>query len=166
MVDGKFIGTDETAPAGQDIVAGLLDRCFLWSEIVLERYSSFTSLYGRREVKHDHRQGQIDQRFKSTYDGLLEIRNSLERLSLTQAWSLRETDLYTYQRRLDRIDEGRIDGNFEDAFGKPADLHAQRVSVPYSQATASSNKLGDSIISSSAQLRIYLQLDHFVRACI
>ncbi|CAF9931876.1 MAG: hypothetical protein HETSPECPRED_008206 [Heterodermia speciosa] len=108
MVDGKFIGADGTVPTGQEIVDTLLDRCFLWSEIVLER------------------QGQIDERFKSTYDKLLEIRNCLERLSLTQAWSLRETDLYNYQRQLDRIDEGRINGNFEDAFGKPADLHAQR----------------------------------------
>lgn len=37
MIDGKFIGTDGTAPAGQEIVAFLLDRCFLWSEIVLDR---------------------------------------------------------------------------------------------------------------------------------
>ena len=54
------------------------------------------------------RQGQIDERFKSVYDKLLEVRNALERLSLTQAWSLRETDLYNYQRQLDRIDEGRV----------------------------------------------------------
>ena len=47
-------------------------------------------------------------------------------MSLTQAWSLRETDLYAYQRQLDRIDESRINGNFLDAEGRPADLHAQR----------------------------------------
>ena len=38
MVDGKFLAEDSTAPAGQDIVIGLLERCFLWSEIVLKRY--------------------------------------------------------------------------------------------------------------------------------
>lgn len=37
MIEGKFIGADGTAPAGQDIVAGLLDKCLLWSEIVLDR---------------------------------------------------------------------------------------------------------------------------------
>jgi len=47
-------------------------------------------------------------------------------MTLTQAWSLRETDLYAYQRQLDRVDESRKDGNFLDADGKPADLHAQR----------------------------------------
>ena len=37
MVHGKFIGADGTVPAGQEIIDLLLDRCFLWSEIVLER---------------------------------------------------------------------------------------------------------------------------------
>ena len=61
------------------------------------------------------------------YNKLRCIRNNLEKLTLTQAWSLRETDLYSYQRDLDRIDESRVNGNFLDAEGNPADLHAQRV---------------------------------------
>lgn len=73
------------------------------------------------------RRGKIDERFNVTYEKLHEIRNALERLTLTQAWSLRETDLYSYQRQLDRIDESRINGNFEDNEGRPADLHAKRV---------------------------------------
>ena len=73
------------------------------------------------------RKGKIDERFKTTFDELAEIRNQLERLSLTQAWSLRETDLYNYQRQLDRVDESRVNGNFEDPTGYKADLHAQRV---------------------------------------
>lgn len=73
------------------------------------------------------RQGKIDERFKVTYEKLIEIRNALEKLSLTQAWSLRETDLYNFQRKLDRIDEARIDGNFEDETGFKAELHTQRV---------------------------------------
>ena len=40
MVDGKFLAEDGTAPAGQAIVVGLLDRCLLWSDIVLTRYVS------------------------------------------------------------------------------------------------------------------------------
>lgn len=38
MVNGKFLAEDSTAPAGQDIVIGLLERCLMWSEIVLRRY--------------------------------------------------------------------------------------------------------------------------------
>ena len=40
MVNGKFLAEDSTAPAGQAIVAELLDRCFLWSGIVLTRCAS------------------------------------------------------------------------------------------------------------------------------
>ena len=55
------------------------------------------------------------------------MRNSLEKLTITQAWSLRETDLYDYQRHLDKIDESRVNGNFLDDQGKPAELYVQRV---------------------------------------
>jgi len=133
MVDGKFIATDSTAPAGQDIVIGLLERCFLWSEIVLSRYEQTD--HGRyfrivRLADLAPRQGRIDERFNPTYDKLCEIKHQLEKLSLTQAWSLRETDLYDYQRQLDRFDESRVNGNFEVAVGHKADLHAQRVYLP------------------------------------
>ena len=87
------------------------------------RGSRYPDLMGRFS-----RQGRIDARFKMKYEELSEIRNQLERLSLTQAWSLRETDLYDFQRQLDRFDESRINGNFEDSEGRAADLHAQRVS--------------------------------------
>lgn len=40
MVDGRLLGTDSSTSGGQDIVAGLLDRCLLWSEIVLDRYGN------------------------------------------------------------------------------------------------------------------------------
>ncbi|KAI4113900.1 MAG: hypothetical protein LQ345_005215 [Seirophora villosa] len=108
MVDGNFVAEDSTTPAGQHVATDLLNRCLNWSEIVLTR------------------QGKIDERFKQTYDRLCEVRNQLEKLSITQAWSLRETDLYDYQRRLDRIDESRVNGNFEDRSGVKADLHTQR----------------------------------------
>jgi len=98
----------EPAPEAKNLIETLLQRCFLWTELIKQK------------------QGKIDERFQGTYDKLLEIRNKLEKLSLTQAWSLRETDLYSYQRQLDRIDEARVNGNFLDALGRPADLHAQR----------------------------------------
>ena len=87
------------------------------------------------------RDGKIDERFKTIYDKLIGIRNQLEKLSLTQAWSLRETDLYSYQRQLDRIDESRVDGNFHDAQGRPADLHAQRVSLCETESALYSNTI-------------------------
>ena len=131
MVDGKFLAEDSTAPAGQAIVAELLDRCFLWSGIVLTRCASSDLANASFIADLYIRKGKIEERFKTTYDKLYEIRNQLERLSLTQAWSLRETDLYNYQRQLDRVDESRINGNFEDSSGYKADLHAQRVRLRF-----------------------------------
>ncbi|THV92084.1 hypothetical protein D6D23_00378 [Aureobasidium pullulans] len=93
---------------GTKVVSFLLGRCLLWVEIIQEK------------------NGKIDERFRDTYDKLVKLRNTLDNMNLTQAWSLRETDLYSYQRQLDRIDESRVDGNFLDAEGKPADLHSQR----------------------------------------
>ncbi|KAJ5818402.1 hypothetical protein N7474_003993 [Penicillium riverlandense] len=108
MKDGNFVDAQGNILAGQDDLKSLIHRCYRWTEIVLER------------------EGKIDERFRDQYDRLLEIRNQLDRLSVTQAWSLRETDLFGYQRKLDRIDEARVNGNFVDAEGQPADLHAQR----------------------------------------
>ncbi|KAL3445742.1 hypothetical protein BJX65DRAFT_280768 [Aspergillus insuetus] len=106
--DGRFVDASGNPLPNQEDVKLLLHRCWRWSDIVLER------------------EGKIDERFQEQYEQLLDIRNQLDRLSVTQAWSLRETDLFVYQRKLDRIDESRVNGNFVDFEGKPADLHAQR----------------------------------------
>jgi len=69
------------------------------------------------------------------YQILVSIRNELDKLSITPAWSLREADLYDFQRQLDRIDESRVDGNFLDDEGKPAELYVQRVCHRKGRAT-------------------------------
>ncbi|KAG9239597.1 hypothetical protein BJ875DRAFT_365306 [Amylocarpus encephaloides] len=107
-VDGKFVSTNGDIPAGNDDVCALLNKGLRWSEMVLER------------------KGVFPEPFNSKYQTLVDIRNKLEKLSLTQAWSLRETDLYDVQRQLDRIDESRTDGNFVDADGNFAELYVQR----------------------------------------
>lgn len=112
---------------GSHVVSILLARCMLWAEIVLEKYADSGTHIGAKLTPS--RNGKIDERFQDTYDKLVKIRNQLDQMNLTQAWSLRETDLYSFQRQLDRVDEARVDGNFLDAEGKPADIHAQRVSI-------------------------------------
>lgn len=109
---------------GKTVVKALLMRCLLWIEVIREKYDSLSS--PSNFANRLSRQGTIDERFQDTYDKLLKLRKELEQMNLTQAWSLRETDLYSYQRQLDRIDEARVKGNFIDAEGRPADLHAQR----------------------------------------
>ncbi|KAB5554412.1 hypothetical protein GE09DRAFT_964565 [Coniochaeta sp. 2T2.1] len=107
-VDGKFVSADGSVISGSDEVSELVERCLLWSQIVLDR------------------KGEIPEPFLPTYKVLVSIRNELDKLSITPAWSLREADLYDFQRQLDRIDESRIDGNFLDDEGKPAELYVQR----------------------------------------
>jgi hypothetical protein len=126
LQDGHFKSVSGDILGGEEVVLALLRRCLLWADLVLERSVARWFL----DLADCNRRGTIDPRFSVTYERLREIRNQLEKLSLTQAWSMRETDLYSYQRQLDRVDESRVDGNFMDDNGKPADLHAQRVSVP------------------------------------
>jgi len=105
---GKFCSADGSNPPGAEEVLDLYERCVKWSDMVLER------------------KGQVADQWRPIYDQLISIRNELEKLSLTQAWSLRETDLYDYQRQLDKIDESRQGGNFQDEKGRGADLWTQR----------------------------------------
>ncbi|KAI2625857.1 hypothetical protein GGR54DRAFT_593260 [Hypoxylon sp. NC1633] len=106
--DGQFVDADGNVLKGSQDISRLLDRCLEYTKIVLER------------------NGQFPDKWKPIYNVLVGIRNELDKLSLTQAWSLRETDLYDYQRQLDRIDESRVDGNWLDDQGRPAELYVQR----------------------------------------
>ena len=67
------------------------------------------------------RQMLISPTFEATATELADVKGHLEKLSLTQAWSLRETDLFDYLQRLRAVDEKRIDGKFIDAQGKPTE---------------------------------------------
>lgn len=114
------------------------------------------------------RKGNVLDQWRPTYDALVGIRNDLEKLSLTQAWSLRETDLYDFQRQLDRIDESRQNGNFYDDRGRPADLWSQRTMlylIRRSYAYIYSFMLASEPVS-EALLPIYNQLQTLKRCLI
>ncbi|OTB09099.1 hypothetical protein M426DRAFT_132354 [Hypoxylon sp. CI-4A] len=106
--DGQFVDADGNILNGSEKISELLDRCLAYTQILLER------------------NGEFPEKWKPVYNVLVGIRNELDKLSLTQAWSLRETDLFDYQRQLDRIDESRVDGNWLDEQGQPAELYVQR----------------------------------------
>jgi hypothetical protein len=117
---------------------------------------------------HFRRKGEIPEAFAAKYQVLKEIRDKLEKLSLTQAWSLRETDLYDYQRQLEKIDQARVDGNFVDSEGKFAELYVQRVgsSFPSRIQIIAYLTVLDTTLSHPTKLRIHLLLDGFFRAGI
>ncbi|KAJ6437196.1 integral membrane protein [Purpureocillium lavendulum] len=148
--DGKFTDADGKEPKGGPEICDLYNRCLKWSDLVLER------------------KGQVAEQWRPTYDALVGIRNDLEKLSLTQAWSLRETDLYDFQRQLDKIDENREAGNFYDERGRPADLWTQRTMlylIRRSYAYIYSFMLASEPVS-EALLPIYNQLQTLKRCLI
>ncbi|KAG6003003.1 hypothetical protein E4U43_000984 [Claviceps pusilla] len=148
--DGKFVSADGTISPGEADISKLYERCVQWSDMVLER------------------KGNVHDQWRPTYDTLVSIRNDLEKLSLTQAWSLRETDLYDFQRQLDKIDESRENGNFLDDKGRPADLWTQRTMlylIRRSYAYIYSFMLSSEPVS-EALLPIYNQLQTLKRCLV
>lgn len=151
MKDGKLPDKNGEASSGQDLVVPFLERCLKFTEIVEKKYAPFSWSCPSNLADPFPRRGKIDERFQETYDKLIEIRNQLDRLTMTQAWSLRETDLFMWQRKLDRIDDSRRDGNFFDAEGHPADLHAQRVRFAASPFKARFLTVGPRLCSTSSE---------------
>ncbi|CAG8559406.1 17518_t:CDS:2, partial [Gigaspora rosea] len=106
-VDGKFLSSDGSIPSGQAHVIGLLEECY--------------------EDAHEliACQNNVAEFLKPLYDRLIDLKSQLERLVLTHRWSLRETDLWSYQLQLTKIDNMRKDGKFYDDEGN----------IPEGQAT-------------------------------
>lgn len=85
-----------SVPKGQALIVGLLEQLY--------------------EETHDliASTDNISDSLKPIADRLKEIKNQLGRLALTHRWTLRETDLYTYQLQLQEIEKLRHNGKFRD----------------------------------------------------
>jgi hypothetical protein len=75
------------------------------------------------------RRGAIAPGLSHYAEQLSKIKGKLEKLELTQAWSLRETDLYDYMKALMKIDDERVNGKFVAQDGT-APEEGQSVSTP------------------------------------
>ncbi|KAM0432281.1 hypothetical protein ACHAPT_004821 [Fusarium lateritium] len=147
---GKFTNEDGSPLEGGEEVRELYNRCLRWADLVLER------------------KGEVADQWRPIYNELIQIRNNLEKLSLTQAWSLRETDLYDFQRQLDKIDESRDAGNWLDDRARTADLWTQRTLlylIRRSYAYIYSFMLASEPVS-EALLPVYNQLQTLKRCLI
>ncbi len=80
---------------GRTVLKALIYRCTLWLEIMRQKYDIapvwYLKIYPLTLTQN--RQGKISEPFQELYEKLIKIRNQLEQMNLTQAWSLRETDL-------------------------------------------------------------------------
>lgn len=97
--DGNFVSGDGRVVAeAQGVLNGLLDEC----HNLVKDFSASSKT-------------SIPPTLVPLYDQLVELKSRLENLLVTHRWTMRETDLYTYQKKLDEIDAQRSDGG---ALGK------------------------------------------------
>ncbi|KAJ2454854.1 hypothetical protein EV183_001274 [Coemansia sp. RSA 2336] len=107
-VDDRFVDAESGAvAAGQTQVVGLLEECFDRLHDVMAEGST------------------VPKDMAPLYERLMEIRVQLDKLLLTRRWTLRETDLWSYQVQLQEIDSMRRNGQFKDSTGEPAPQQAQ-----------------------------------------
>ncbi|KAF9437929.1 hypothetical protein BGZ76_010472 [Entomortierella beljakovae] len=98
-IDGKFMDDKGVVVSGQAAVIGLLEDC----------YDDCHNLLATKEP--------IPQALQDVYKRLQTIKTELERLVLTQRWTLRETDLWQYEIQLHEISSLRTNGKFVDKDG-------------------------------------------------
>ncbi|KAJ1942522.1 hypothetical protein EC988_006464, partial [Linderina pennispora] len=91
-VNDRFVLQDGSVADGQTQVVGLLEECFDSLHEVLVEGSC------------------VPPDLAPVYTRLLEIRAQLDKLLLTSRWTLRETDLWSYQVQLQDIDAMRRNG--------------------------------------------------------
>ncbi|KAI9488015.1 hypothetical protein BDB00DRAFT_792186 [Zychaea mexicana] len=104
-VDGKFMGKDGVSiPPGQAVVVGLLEQIYAYAhDLVLVASSDFSPA------------------LQTIRERLVEIKTQLERLELTHKWTLRQTDLFTYQHQLHDIVSMRCSDEESPNYGKFVD---------------------------------------------
>ncbi|ORX46307.1 hypothetical protein DM01DRAFT_1339626 [Hesseltinella vesiculosa] len=141
---------DGTVPKGQALIVGLLEQL----------YEETHDLIASTDC--------ISDSLKPIADRLKEIKNQLERLALTHRWTLRETDLYTFQLQLQEIEKLRQNGKFRDP-------KSEKNAVPDGQALINfllrgcyrliTKMLSENVPVSEAIMPIYNQLST-VRRCL
>ncbi|KAG0166023.1 hypothetical protein DFQ30_007678 [Apophysomyces sp. BC1015] len=95
-VDGKFMAEDGSIPPGQAVLVGLLDQNYAFAhDLVIATQPDFSPA------------------LQTLRERLVEIKQQLERLELTHKWTLRQTDLFSYQHQLHDIVKMRHDDDID-----------------------------------------------------
>ncbi|KAH8550871.1 hypothetical protein BGW37DRAFT_496268 [Umbelopsis sp. PMI_123] len=146
-IDGKFLAPDGSIPAGQALVVGLLEQLFEEAHDLMASTDS------------------VSESLVPIADRLKEIKSQLERLSLTHQWTLRETDLYTFQQQLQEIEKLRVGGKFLDAEGNVPEGQTLLNFLLRACYRLMSKMLSESVPVAEALMPIYNQLST-VRRCL
>lgn len=109
---GKFQSAEATeAQLGttQMVLNGLLDDCNnLINDLTLQLDAGISGMFEGLSVEEE---SSAFSGLKGLYDELLTLKQTLENLLVTRRWTMRETDLYNYQKLLKRIDDQRLEYN-------------------------------------------------------
>lgn len=97
----------------QTVLNGLLDDCNnLLHDLSIQSELSLESLFGTLTLDDKEPFNQelktIHKNFESIYYKLIELKTKLENLLVTRRWTMRETDLYSFQKSLKDLDDERI----------------------------------------------------------
>lgn len=107
--DGKFrslVATPEQLHATQMVLNGLLDDCnnFINDVSIQQDTLDISSLFKLLELDDDDNVLHL----RLLYSKLIDLKLTLDNLLVTRRWTMRETDLYNYQKSLKSIDDDRI----------------------------------------------------------
>lgn len=114
--DGKFqskVATPQQLHSTQMVLNGLLDDCnnFFNDVVIQSENSDISSIFESLSIKDDKDNDAVLKTFHDLYNKLISLKLTLENLLITRRWTMRETDLYNYQKMLKTIDEDRINLN-------------------------------------------------------
>ena len=113
--DGKFIstlGTEEQINQSQMVLKGLLDDChnFLSDLSIQRNTNNISAIF--ENLSLDEIDSEISasalRELQHVYGDLIAMKMKLENLLITRRWTMRETDLYIYQKQLREIDVRRL----------------------------------------------------------
>lgn len=112
--NGRFhsaSASDTQLVAAQMVLNGLLDDCnnLVHDASMQHGAGGLTTTFELLLLDDDDAKTLAG--FKALYDELLALKRTLGNLLLTRRWTMRETDLYNYQKLLKRAEERRVELN-------------------------------------------------------
>lgn len=113
--NGKFSSSAPEAEVkvAQNVLDNLLDDCNnLLQDLDIQNDNDISIKFELLSIG-DELSSDVFKGFKKLYEELFSLKQTLDNLLVTRRWTMRETDLYNYQKSLKRIDETRIQLNQE-----------------------------------------------------
>lgn len=113
--EGKFVSSDCTADqldASQTVLNGLLDDCnnFINDLSIQKNTNNIADLFENLNLSESPSTQTTETvgSLQKLYSDLIDIKLKLENLLITSRWTMRGTDLYTYQKLLKEIEDKRL----------------------------------------------------------